>query len=527
MFAMNPTVELAVPASAAPVVAAAINSVSKRGRPRGRGGRGRGPRGRGLTGPQLRARLGRGLNKRQRKLVNRMATLKGRGAYSWAKYIPAGLGAAGAMLTGGDADAGWNMGREYSKKVLGWGDYAVPWNVSSNSMVSAGNVPAVHNAGDSGFHITHREYIGTLFSSNAFKNNVFYINPGLPGTFPWLSKLSANFQEYQLTGMLVSFKSSLTNALASFASMGSVMIACDMNPAQTPATSQMTMEQMQFVASAKPADSFVAPVECAPSKGGAGVKFIRVGGVPTGASICDYDHGVLQVATVGQPSDGVELGRLYLSYDIVLLNPRLNGIGAPLSHWVMAPSSFSATMPFGIGASPPTPNYDTIGISFVQTPATGYATVSIPPGSMTCGQFMAQAIDAGGLGAAAYPTFTLTNATNINYYKGTANAIMCPATGTVAQLSYIHAFQITDQTQAATITFAWTSLTTTAIVDYQIISSGNSGLIKMVPTGFNNCQISAPEEDDSDEESLVSEPVPPVTGAAAGAAGAVLRKVLR
>jgi len=252
--------------------------------------------------------------------------IKARGWRRWASYIPRAIGAGASHLLGGSAGTGWDMGRRFSQNVLGWGDYSVPWKGKMNSLVSAGNVPEVHGVSESGVRLCHKEFIGQLYSSTAFTNHEFVINPGIDDTFPWLSSIAANFQEYRLDGMVISFKSELTNAVATFSSLGSVIIATDLNPAAPAAASQVAMEQMQFVASAKPNESIVAPIECAPQFGGHDVRFIRTGSVPASASICDYDHGKLQVATVGQPSDGVALGRLYVSYDITLLNPKLTNV---------------------------------------------------------------------------------------------------------------------------------------------------------------------------------------------------------
>lgn len=325
----------------------------------------------------------RTLSNRNRRTSARRggASLRGRGGYlqdlwqNGKKLLPRAVGGALGTLVG-KPQAGWDVGAEFSKKVMGWGDYTAPWNVSMNSLVSVGQSPTVANISDAGIRLSHREFIGSVYSSTTFSNNVYYVNPGLSGTFPWLAKIASNFQQYELMGCLVTFKSALTNAVATFSSLGSVIIAADMNAAASPAASQIQLEQMQFVASAKPSESIVAPIECAPRLGGAGVRYIRPGTVPSGASILDFDHCMIQVATSGQPTSGVEIGRLYISYDIKLLNPKMvAGAGSVASY------NFTPVSTYCYGVAPITKNFDNIGLLFPIQAGTGYDTVTIPAGS--------------------------------------------------------------------------------------------------------------------------------------------------
>jgi hypothetical protein len=66
----------------------------------------------------------------------------------------------------------------------------------------------------------------------------------------------------------------------------------------------------------------MAPVECDP-RVHRNQYFVRAGPVPSGASINDYDHANIFVATYGMPSAGVQLGRLYITYDVDLMEPKL------------------------------------------------------------------------------------------------------------------------------------------------------------------------------------------------------------
>jgi hypothetical protein len=365
----------------------------------------------------------------RRKTPAKATALQGRGGYlgdlwkAGRRFVPRAIGGAAGALTGRGAKAGWELGADFSKKILGWGDYSVPWSVSMNSLVTRGQAPVVSNVTESGVRLTHREYLGTLFSTTSFSNNVYYINPGLNGSFPWLSRIAANFQQYELMGAVITFKSALTDAVASFSSLGSVIIAADMNSAAAPATSQLQLEQMQFVASAKPSQEIVAPIECAPKLGGAGVRYIRTGAVPTSASILDYDHCLIQVATAGQPSGGVELGRLYISYDVKLLNPKMLTPAGSVASYTYTPVS---SYPFGVAG--PTRVYDTLGLG-LPGDGTGFKTLVFPPGAGS--EFSIDFyVNAGGDMLAAIPTLTLTNVTaSTRKFPNNSNIMGTPIAG--------------------------------------------------------------------------------------------------
>lgn len=98
------------------------------------------------------------------------------------------------------------------KHVAGIGDYTVNYN----TILKPDSVPQF--SGNRTFVVSHREYIQDIVSSSsagAFKIDSFLINPGDPATFPWLSNLAQNFEEYRIHGMIFQFKTTSANALNS------------------------------------------------------------------------------------------------------------------------------------------------------------------------------------------------------------------------------------------------------------------------------------------------------------------------
>jgi hypothetical protein len=76
-------------------------------------------------------------------------------------------------------------------RVFGYGDYTVSSggsteHIVSNSLIKGGPP----KFGQENVRVRHREYITDVITSptaNTFLGNVFYINPGLEVSYPWLS----------------------------------------------------------------------------------------------------------------------------------------------------------------------------------------------------------------------------------------------------------------------------------------------------------------------------------------------------
>lgn len=369
-------------------------------------------------------------------------SLSGRGGFwgdlwnSSRQYIPRGLGALAGAASGAGAQAGWDAGGHFSKNILGWGDYSVPWSVVGNSLLTKGQVPSVNNVGSTAMRINHVEFLGPIYSTTAFTDRVYPLNLGMPQTCPWSSNVAANFQQWELVGAVVVFKPSLPDGLASFSSLGNVVIAIQMNPSADAFTNQIEMEQTQFVASIKPTLPLVAPVECDPSQGGKGVLLVRTGDVPTGSVVQSYDHGKIEIATVGQASDGVMLGNVYLSIDALLYNPifghdrLVNG-----AHYTF--NSASSAAPFGTTT---TKVFDTVGLTFSST------VMTIPVG--TSGNLHYDLDWVSSSTALTTPTITLANATLLTNQWS-------PNAGETATRCHVgHTIHITNPAVVATLTLS-------------------------------------------------------------------------
>ena len=114
--------------------------------------------------------------------------------------------------------------------------------------------------------ISHREYIGDVVSGPAgtFSLQSYKINPGNPLTFPWLSSIASNFQQYRMQGCVFEFKTTSADALNSVnTALGQIIMATNYNVVQGDFQSKYEMENTEFANSCKPSASMMHAIECA------------------------------------------------------------------------------------------------------------------------------------------------------------------------------------------------------------------------------------------------------------------------
>lgn len=214
-------------------------------------------------------------------------------------------------------------------KIQGMGDYSgVVDNLKANAIIRPtmnDTVPAFSNIAG-GVCIAHREYIEDIYSSTDFLNRSYNINPAIPQTFPWLSNIAVNFEQYHIRGMIFEFKTGSSDALNSVnTALGYVVMTTEYNSLALPYTNKQQMENSQFCVSTKPSKSVIHPVECAPFQTPSQPLYTRLA---NGNYISEgdkrlYDLGNFQLATVGMQQANVNLGELWVSYIIDFYKPVL------------------------------------------------------------------------------------------------------------------------------------------------------------------------------------------------------------
>lgn len=194
--------------------------------------------------------------------------------------------------------------------------------------------------------ITHREYVQDIVvptTDTAFTNVTFSLNPGLSATFPWLAGVAANYDQYQILGMIWEFRT-LSSDITAGGALGSVILATDYDTADLVYANKLEMENSEYCTSNKPSVDTVHCIECDPSLSFSPIKYIRSGAVPSGKDVRLYDHGLFQIATQGLPGvAGTVIGELWCSYEIALYKPNLQNSLDMLFDKFSFPTTISAS----------------------------------------------------------------------------------------------------------------------------------------------------------------------------------------
>jgi len=268
------------------------------------------------------------------------------------------------------------------RTVTGFGDY----KVNSNSLTSGIDRLPAFKAIRAGTRITHREYMFDVVTSSvagAFKIQTIAIQPALLASFPWLSATAENYEEYKLNGAVYEFKSNSYDALASTnTASGTVIMTTGYNVLSPPFTNKFSMEQYQYTCSSKPSVDLLHPVECAKIETPTSVLFTRASTPATG-DLRLYDWGNFNIATVGMQGTSVNVGELWVTYDVTLFKPKLGSSVDIADHFILNPASCNpgGANYFGTLATPPIKtNYSDMGTTLSASAGTALDTINWPVG---------------------------------------------------------------------------------------------------------------------------------------------------
>lgn len=164
--------------------------------------------------------------------------------------------------------------------------------------------------------------------------------------------------------MVFEFRSMSADALNSTnTALGSVIMATDYDSSDALFQNKAQMENTEYGVSCKPSSCMIHAIECARSQTPVNEQYVRFAANPAGTDIRLYDLGRFSVATTGMQGTSVNLGELWVSYDVELLKPIQN---VPLAIGLGAAYSFTAdnSHPFGGAATQVKNLTDQIGITF-------------------------------------------------------------------------------------------------------------------------------------------------------------------
>jgi len=376
----------------------------------------------------------------------------------------------GNMLRGGGAMAGrflgGNPGADYGhslgdsiSKWLGTGDYSVARNAITERVAKGSPaIPMMHGSGQS-IIVRHKEYIGDIVSAptaNTFLcSSGIPLNPGLSSSFPWLSTIAQQFQEYTWRGIVFHFESTSGDSVGSVTtSLGTVMMGTQYKATAPPFQSKQIMLNEYFSCDAKPSVDFCHPIECDPNENPYNVQYIRGAAVPAGEDPKTYDLGTFYYATTGMQGTNVSLGELWVTYEVELRKPIISGdtnVYGDFAHF-FGTGGITNALPFGNAVS-------TKGSTSFLTAPTG-TLLTFPPG--TDGLYLitytvACTSSTGG-------TSTVVNCTKPGNFISTNSNFVSNAVNTTYQ-EYV---RITDSTVTATWALTFTTLVAGTAFDLTI-----------------------------------------------------------
>jgi len=276
-----------------------------------------------------------------RLMPRRSRRYGGRGGYWMQKLFGArpggfwdtlgdGVAVAGNVVTGGGLGQVLGGAEKIHRKMTGTGMYMGQGAYTqSNSLVDSGAAVSGFNSVPDGNTVTvsHREYISDIYgpATGNFTNTVFEINPGLERTFPWLSQIACNYDEYTLGQLMFTYRPTVTEFAAASGQQGQVIMATQYNANDQAFTDKRVMMQYDGAMSSKVSCEQIHGVECDPSKiSGDQGKYVRNRPVLEDMDRNNYDHGQFNIAIADIPSTyaNQSIGELWVSYTVELRKPK-------------------------------------------------------------------------------------------------------------------------------------------------------------------------------------------------------------
>lgn len=373
------------------------------------------------------------------------------------------LGPLGAVL--GSA-AGGLLGSGIAS-LIGEGQYKIVGPRSSYNVLSGNQIPKFSTSRATNI-VCHREYLQDVYGTSSFTNQTFPINPGVAQTFPWLSNIAANYQEYRFHGVMFEFRA-LTTDYANSGVPGVVVMATNYNSDNVAYANKQQMENSEYATSIKPTMNLAHFVECAAKETFSPIKFTRSGSPPSGQDLRLYDQGLFQLATQGS-SASVNLGELWITYCVEFFKPILSPSEipeqSPFAHFVN--TGVTTAAPFGAVITTP---YNSLGCGITTT-----GQIRLP--TLPAGTKFQIIIGYNAGTSVASPTIAYT--TNCAAYNAVYMNTSATSTG-----PYMNAGNGT--TSDLTIWYATVTLTGTSVLTFGATVTGttfNEVIVSLLPFDF-------------------------------------------
>jgi hypothetical protein len=172
-----------------------------------------------------------------------------------------------------------------------------------------GTAPKMVSKPSGTIEIAHRAFLAPIECSGNYTVNTFAVNPGLPGTFPWLSKVARRYEEYRFKKLRFEYRSVCATSVG-----GVVMMSFDYDAADTAPTNKAS--QAQSIPNSEVncwlSNDLNVPLD-------APWKVVRAGILPDNLDIKTYDVGNMFLSSIY--GSNIVTGELYVDYVVELRRP--------------------------------------------------------------------------------------------------------------------------------------------------------------------------------------------------------------
>jgi hypothetical protein len=249
--------------------------------------------------------------------------------------------------------------------------------------------------------------------------------------------LAQNYERYDIRGLAFEFVST-AGYLTSTQAQGVVVMATQYDPDAQPFVNRREMEAYLYTTSGIVTEPQLHAVECDPADRPLKEMYIRYG---TESEERFTDHGVLTVAVEGCPEDDVILGEIWVTYDVILENPRIMPHGYGTAAWARV-SNGPADNTEVLGLIQTTP-LGTLGVEITATGA-GFDTINFPT-LLDHGVFLVLVAWAGvALTPAVSVSASLVNCEALDSWRlDSSDSMKGPGDG--SSLSAAYCVQVTDR----------------------------------------------------------------------------------
>jgi hypothetical protein len=307
--------------------------------------------------------------------------------------------------------------------------------------------------------INHRELLANVIGNASFITSLFPMQPGIPGSFPWLSNIAINFEKYKFRKLQAHYLTRCSTATA-----GSVSLAFDYDASDGTPPSESLMANYSGMQEASPWYDIICKSnnlinrEC----------FVRSGFIAN-TDIKLYDCANLILGTVDFSTSNVPAGKLWIEYEIELINPQSTSLLSNYNQYSFNSvwqTGWSGSAIFGTNVSTICPN-STKNPTSGPTVATGASTNQLVISGLTPQNNYQMTVTCIGTGLTYFSVaaVTFTGATMQNIVPGYSNS-----TGVYS--SMVTTFIVNPGNSIVSIGFPTQSATT---VQYAWVTIGTLG----------------------------------------------------